>query len=180
MAAELPVEIEGKWLIENDLWRQQRVLRVVNIFQGYLKPDSSGMARRIRYSHTAGDESMRSCQWLQTAKGERVNGQATEVETDITRIEFEELWPQTEGSRVSKSRYYLDLEAAGKIRAKEVIVDIFQGDLLGLVMAEIEVANLEDLQMLREQPPVWCGLDVTDIKGYSNAQLACNGLPSSA
>ena len=53
-------------------------------------------------------------------------------------------------------------------------VDVFSGDLAGLVIAEIELPD-ETTAFVR---PAWLGEEVTDDPRYANASLATNGAPS--
>ena len=55
-------------------------------------------------------------------------------------------------------------------------VDVFEGNLSGLVMAEIEFASVEASQDFR--PPPWFSREVTDDARYKNKNLAQSGPPS--
>ena len=54
-------------------------------------------------------------------------------------------------------------------------VDLFEGDLAGLCVVEVEFPS-EDAASAFEAPD-WFGRDVTAVKGWSNADLARNGRP---
>ena len=54
-------------------------------------------------------------------------------------------------------------------------VDLFEGDLAGLCLVEVEFASEDDANAF--EAPDWFGRDVTAIKGWSNADLARNGRP---
>ena len=47
-------------------------------------------------------------------------------------------------------------------------------------MVEVEVSSAELLSKLRNDPPEWFGLDVTEDIRYSNSELASTGLPEVA
>ncbi len=59
--------------------------------------------------------------------------------------------------------------------AHVVELDVFAGDLDGLVMAEVEFTSTEEMTAF--VPPVWFGREVTDDGRYTNASLALHGLP---
>jgi len=61
--------------------------------------------------------------------------QRRELEIELTPDQFNTLWPGTEGRRIEKIRYQID-EGAQKIE-----LDVFRGNLEGLVLAEVEFAS---------------------------------------
>ena len=92
---------------------------------------------------------------------------------DIRRLEFEYEICLTDGAvllglrereigLIEKLRYKLPWH--GLVRE----VDVFQGENLGLVIAEIELPH-EDKVF---EKPEWLGRDVTSDRRYSNASLA--------
>ncbi len=70
----------------------------------------------------------------------------------LTEEEFQEL-AKLEGKRVHKIRYYYPHSG----RTYEV--DVFQGDLMGLVLVDIEFKTREE--QLSFSPPDFCGGDIT-------------------
>ena len=92
-----------------------------------------------------------------------------EHETPISAELFEALWPATEGRRVEKRRLLVPL---GPLAAE---VDVFEGALAGLVVAEVEFASLEEARAFT--PPAWFGADVSDDRRYKNQSLALHGAP---
>jgi CHAD domain-containing protein len=94
-----------------------------------------------------------------------------EVEVAIGPSAFEALWPLTEGRRVRKARHYVPLN--GYLRAE---VDVYEGELEGLLTAEIEFASREEAE--RFQPPAWLGDELTGDERYANQSLATRGLPA--
>ncbi|MGB4442315.1 MAG: CYTH domain-containing protein [Coriobacteriia bacterium] len=91
-----------------------------------------------------------------------------ESETEITRAQFEALWASTEGRRIEKRRHLL---AEGDVTYE---VDVFEGSLQGLLLAEVEFHSLDEARSF--EPPAWFGPEVTHDIGYSNAALAVRGL----
>ena len=92
-----------------------------------------------------------------------------EHETVISAELFEALWPSTDGRRVEKRRLLVPL---GDLTAE---VDVFEGALAGLVVAEVEFPSLEAAEAFA--PPPWFGPDVTDDRRYKNQSLALHGAP---
>ena len=147
------MEIERKFLVErvpDDLGGTAR-----RIDQGYVALDEGAEVRVRRI----GDEL-----WL-TVKG--TGGLArVEEEVRLSREQFESLWPLTEGRRIEKTRHTLP---------GGVEVDVYDGSLTGLVVAEIEFASEEESAAF--EPPDWFGAEVTDDPRYKNRALAVGGRP---
>lgn len=92
-----------------------------------------------------------------------------EVEIVLTLPQFDELWPLTEGRRITKVRRRFTL---GR---HLVEVDNFEPPHSPLVLAEIE---FEDLDAARSfSPPEAFGREVTDHPEYRNSWIASHGLP---
>ena len=148
-------EIERKWLIR-DLPRLGN-LKCEQIIQGYLAISCDGAEIRIRCK---GDK----C--FETVKSEGALTRS-ELEVEISRDQFLALWPATEGRRLEKSRYTLTEDGY------RLELDIYQGSLEGLVVAEIEFESAEESR--RFSPPAWFGTEVTEDKHYKNSSLAMQG-----
>lgn len=132
------------------------------IRQGYLALDGDV---QVRVRDRAGRG-----RWL-TVKG-GTGGTRTEVELEIDGDRFEQLWPLTVGRRIDKTRYVLPIDGA------DAELDVFAGDLTGLVLVEVELDS--DESMATFEPPGWFGVEVTDDDRYSNASLAAQGMPYDA
>ncbi|MHB1073826.1 MAG: CYTH domain-containing protein [Gemmatimonadaceae bacterium] len=92
------LEIERKYLL-SALPDAARGARSVVIEQGYL-PGVRIVERLRRYQGTGTER------WVRSIKaGTGIT--RIEVEEEVTRVLFEQLWPLTEGKRVRKRRYYL-------------------------------------------------------------------------
>jgi adenylate cyclase len=91
-----------------------------------------------------------------------------DIEIDARRGEA--LWALTEGRRVEKRRHRLP---AGDALLE---VDVFEGDLQGLVVAEAEFDGEDAAQAFT--PPAWLGREVTDDEAYKNRALAVRGRPT--
>jgi len=147
------VEIERKFLVErlpDDLGGTAR-----RIDQGYVALDEGAEVRVRRI----GDEL-----WL-TVKG--TGGLArVEEELPLSPEQFDSLWPLTQGRRIEKTRSTLP---------DGVEVDVYDGSLAGLVVAEIEFASEDESGAF--EPPEWFGAEVTDDPRYKNRALAVDGRP---
>jgi len=93
-----------------------------------------------------------------------------EKEREISREEFEQAWPSTEGRRLEKTRSRVDL-GAGLVAE----VDLFKGGLVGLRYVEVEFPNVEIARAFI--PPEWFGREVTEDARYKNSSLARYGFP---
>ena len=104
------------------------------IEQGYLAIGADGEVRVRR----------RGDRLLLTAKrGEGLSRQEAEIELDRER--FDLLWPLTEGRRLHKRRHVIPHDGL------EIEVDVYAGDLEGLVVAEIEFPSEEEARAF--EPP---------------------------
>jgi adenylate cyclase len=134
--------------------------KVDEIEQGYLAIGAEGEVRVRR----------RGGKHVLTAKrGSGLSREEAEIELDRER--FDVLWPLTEGRRLHKRRHVVPL---GDLKIE---VDVYDGDLQGLVVAEIEFSSEEEARGF--DPPEWLGDDVTGDRRYLNETLAAEGAPAS-
>jgi adenylate cyclase len=151
-------EIERKFLVKSlpaDLMRYPRK----EIAQGY--PIVANDGAEVRLRKIGG-------RYFQTIKsgGGKVR---TEVEIEITKEQFDVLWPATEGKRLEKIRYIIPH------RGRKIELDVYRGKLAGLLVAEVEFDSAEESE--RFSPPAWFGKEVTEDKRYKNKNLALYGTP---
>ena len=92
-----------------------------------------------------------------------------EEEIELDRQSFERLWPLTEGQRVEKCRHRVDHDDL------TIEVDVYGGELEGLVIAEVEFANEDAADGF--EPPTWLGRELTDDSRFSTQRLALEGKP---
>lgn len=145
-------EIERKFLVDPGLW--QPAGPGVLIRQGYL----SSVKERIVRVRIAGTDA------YLTLKGP--------TEDALTRLEFEYSIPLADAAvlldrlcerpLVEKTRY------KEKLGAHVWEIDVFHGDNAGLVVAEIELADPDEVFV---RPP-WLGKEVSEDPRYYNANLA--------
>lgn len=88
--------------------------------------------------------------------------------TEITRAQYEDLKKGSMGS-VRKARREIPWHTY------KIELDIYEGDLEGLVVAEIEFDDEVPENFL---PPVWFGEEITEDERYKNKWLATQGEPT--
>ncbi|TXH88722.1 MAG: CYTH domain-containing protein [Rhodoferax sp.] len=146
----MAVEIERKFLVQGDAWRQG--VTGVRYVQGYLNRDKARTVR-VRIAGTQG---------FLTIKGESVGATRAEFEYPIPVEDAQALLALCEGPCIDKTRYRIPVDGM----AWEV--DVFAGDNAGLVVAEIELPS-EDAPFSR---PSWLGAEVTHDARYFNSNLS--------
>ena len=147
----MALEIERRFLIENDNW-QEFVTRKIFIEQGYLSKNLDDWIIRIR---SYGNE-------YKIALKKHIES--------FTNFEFEYSIPNQDGAKImsnisniiKKERFFL------KIEKKSWIIDCFQEDNYPLKIAEIELTNEEEDLSL----PSFISKEITGQKHYSNFSLA--------
>ena len=151
------MEVERKFLVPNppDLDGAE----ADEIEQGYLATGTEGEVRVRRKGEAL---------VLTAKRGSGLSREEAEIELDRDR--FDELWPLTEGRRLHKRRHVVP---HGKLKIE---VDIYAGDLAGLVVAEIEFSSEEEAREFN--PPDWLGDEVTGDHRYLNETLATEGAPA--
>jgi adenylate cyclase len=92
-----------------------------------------------------------------------------EVEIELSEAQFGALWGATEGARVTKRRFY---DPIGDAMAE---IDVYGGQLDGLITAEVEFESSEQAEAF--DPPPWFGAEVTEDHRYANQALAAAAQP---
>ena len=144
-------EIERKFLVKDDTWRNAKGTR---IRQGFL----SRVKERTVRVRTKEDKG------YLTIKGIAVGATRMEFEYEIPRKDAEILLDICEQPLIEKNRY--TIEHAGFVWE----VDEFFGENLGLIVAEVELAS-EDQAFTK---PDWVGEEVTADPRYFNSNLIKN------
>jgi len=93
-----------------------------------------------------------------------------ETEISLGINQFDALWPLTEPRRLRKTRHLVPLGDG-----LEAEVDVYEGTLAGLVVAEVEFDSEQQSRDFR--PPAWLGEEVTGDRRYANQSLALDGDP---
>lgn len=149
------IEIERKFLVENDNFKHDAI-RALKMTQGYLSKDPKRTVR-IRIS---GEQA------FITVKGEASKSGASrfEWEKSILVEEAQNLIAMCLDGVINKIRHYVQY---GNHLFE---VDEFLDDNHGLIVAEVELANENEVFKY----PEWLGKEVTGKKKYYNSQLSQN------
>jgi adenylate cyclase len=149
--AIMHTEIERKFLVANEGWRSA-IVGSQKLRDGLLARLGDGNVR-VRLSQDAA--------WI-TLKGPRVGLRRAEFEYEIPRDEAEAMLRTfCTGPLVEKTRYYV---ADGPLIW---MVDVHEGDLAGIVFAEIEL----DCESQPLPLPAWIGREVTGDPLYRKRVL---------
>ncbi len=147
----MPLEIERKFLLANDTWRDH-VVGYELMRQGYLAGDKS-CSVRIRIHGEVGFLNIKS------------------ATLGITRHEFEYPVPVTEAREMlalfCRDRCLEKVRHFVPIGAHTWEIDVFEGSNQGLVVAEIELSSIDEEF---ERPP-WLGVEVSNDPRYYNVCL---------
>lgn len=149
----MATEIERKFLVKNDQWRQD-VISETRIKQGYLAKQQ--LAVRVRIADD---------QAFLTLKGQQKGIERLEFEYPIPVIDAEQLLSLFAlQALIDKTRYRIP---QGQHCWE---LDVFYGENTGLVLAEIEL-NAVDEDFER---PAWLGEEVSTDARYFNINLITN------
>ncbi len=156
-------EIELKYLVDLENVSKHIDLdneRKSHLQQGYVAIGADGSETRIRsFDDTKFELTVKS-------PGMVERGEQTSI---ITKEMFESLWPQTDGRRVTKTRYYIP---HGQLT---IDLDVYEDHLEGLVTAEVEFDGRPTEARIKAttyEPPVWFGDDISRDSRYKNHNLA--------
>jgi len=148
----MPKEVEKKYLLTDDSWKNFVVGKSA-LRQGYIAKSNDCLVR-IRISEKKA--------WI-TVKGKQVSFTRPEFEYQIPVSDAEELLKDfSSGNQIIKTRFFLEYQG------NEWIVDVFEEENSGLVIAEVELESETTDYVL----PPWVGKDVTTDFRYTNSNLA--------
>ena len=142
----MAIEIEKKFIVKNDNWKNF----VTNKFickQAYLS-ENNQITTRIRITPNNG---------YITIKGPQKNISRLEFEYQIPINDAEHLFSLC-SHRIFKTRYILNHYN------DEWVVDVFEKNHLGLIIAEIELKS----ENQKFKVPTWIGKDISTDRKYSN------------
>ena len=148
----MPTEIERKYLVNQELWKQIIPEKSVEIKQAYLLTDPNKTIR-IR---TKGDTG------FITIKGKSIGASRPEFEYEIPLSDAIELINGFSSNIIEKTRHYVTYER------KLWEVDEFKGLNAGLILAEIELSDENEEYSV----PDWVGENVTVDQKYANSNLS--------
>jgi adenylate cyclase len=144
-------EIERKFLVRGNGW-QELVTRNTSIRQAYLAADGKASIRvRIKGDNSA----------TLTIKSRPVDLRRLELEYAIPVLEAEALMQLRRGSIIEKVRHVVPW---GDLAWE---VDVFSGENIGLIIAEIELRH----EHQHVELPDWTGAEVTGQQPYYNSSL---------
>jgi CYTH domain-containing protein len=145
------VEIERRFLVVEP--PALAALAYVDIAQGYLALGDGGGEVRVRQ---AGER-----RTLTVKSGFGLVRRETEIE--LTAAQYEALWPATLSCRLEKRRYTFPADG------RKFEVDVYGGDLNGLIVAEIEFESVEASRSFLA--PSWCVCEVTEDDRFRNRSI---------
>jgi adenylate cyclase len=152
----MAIEIERKFLVASDAWRGD-VVSSERLRDGLLG-ESNGNKVRVRYGEKRSTLAV---------KGPRYGGARLEFEFEIPAADADAmLQSMCGGGRADKIRHKV-AHGADLWR-----VDVYEGRLAGLVLAEIELAR-SDQAFAR---PIWLGVEVTHDPRFGKRALVRRGL----
>lgn len=148
----MPTEIEHKYLVHAERWKDVVPERSEQVTQAYLHSEP-GKTIRVR---TMGDKG------FITIKGKTVNASRPEFEYEIPLDDANELIRNFTTNLIEKIRHF--------VMHENMLweVDEFKGLNAGLWIAEIELSHETETYAL----PDWVKENVTGEKKYSNSKLA--------
>ncbi len=149
------MEIERKYLVK-EIPTDLNQYEIKKIAQGYLCTEP---VVRIRRSNN---------DYYMTYKGDGLMVRE-EYNLPLTEEAYTHLRPKIDGLLISKTRYLIPLD--DKLTAE---LDIFEEDLKGLVIVEVEFDSIEEANTFTS--PDWFGEDVTNSGKYHNSYLSQHGL----
>lgn len=168
------IEIERRFFVDGRGEKPWRGERLLSIFQCYLTGVKLEEGNIVWNGHNlahADTDLSNISTWrirlqdgvaMLTAKGFRIGASAAEFEWPISKDLFDSL--SLEGlPSVSKTRYLWNGEDGLMWE-----VDEFESPLEGLIIAEIELESESQPVII----PSWTGLELTNLRGWSNAALA--------
>ena len=129
------------------------------IEQGYLCIKPTVRIRKINNKYTL------NYKWKNKNVTEQKAIQNIEYEMPLTKENYEHLYHKVDNYMIIKTRY--------KIQINENLiaeVDVFHGNLEGLIFAEVEFPNIEIAENFVQ--PEWMGEDISFDKRYDNTLLS--------
>lgn len=144
-------EIEYKYLVDTEKWNAISKPTPTLIVQGFLSKSADLVVRiRIKGAHS-----------FLTIKGKSNGISRSEYEYEIPVSDAEAMLAEFTDKSIRKWRYELN------VHGKTWEVDVFEGKLSGLILAELEVASLDESFDL----PDWVTTNVSTDPNYYNAVL---------
>lgn len=155
----MALEIERKFKVAAD-WAIPEGARRAALRQAYLSPADASTEFRVRQCD------MSYFMTVKVGKKHAGAGAAVreEIEFEIGESTFSALWALAMGDCLSKTRWHIPWDG------HEITVDVYDGVLDGLRVAEVEFADLEAAE--RFVPPPWFEEELTGRAEWGNRALA--------
>ena len=148
----MPKEIERKFIVIDDSWKNY-VVGKVKLKQAYIAKNEICIVRVRTSAEKA---------WL-TVKGRQTGFTRSEFEYHIPVADAEEMMGEfSPDKQIVKTRFFINYHG------DEWIIDVFEKNNAGLILAEIE---LENEKQTFDLPP-WVGKEVSSDFKYTNSSLA--------
>ena len=154
----MPIEIERKFLVTGDGWRQA-AYKSVPMAQGYINDQAAmdgGLQRASVRVRISGEGAFLNL------KSRDLGASRQEFDYPIPAGDARALLALCVGGTIDKRRHYVN--HAGHVWE----VDEFLGDNAGLVVAELELESVGEAF----EKPAWAGVEVTELARYYNLALA--------
>ena len=147
----MPVEIERKFLVDNDDWRIA-INQTTHLMDGLIALTNGRKVRVRVYPDRA----------TLTVKGRRKKSSRDEYEYLIPRPDALEMLSKLCGGNVVEKTRHTLLHGPD-----EWVVDVYHGLLDGIVLAEIELKSVADVF----DRPQWLGREVTEDEDYRKINM---------
>ncbi|MFT6246665.1 MAG: CYTH domain-containing protein [Salibacteraceae bacterium] len=147
----MAIEIEYKFLVDREKWNALSKPEPSLIVQAYIH-NSKEVTVRVRIKGTSA---------YLTIKGQTIGVIRSEFEYEIPISDAEEMIEQFSTKHIRKYRYEIPM---GKHTWE---VDVFEGKLEGLILAEVELDSEDEVF----EKPEWITEDVSTDASYYNAVL---------
>lgn len=170
-----PKEVERKFLVDlNDIPSGTRPDSEDRIYQAYVGIAEDGSETRVRMTEPHSNDDKRYELTVKT-KGGLSRGERTVPISEEMYFTLSDSHKR-EGSLIVKLRLSIPYQDV------TIELDIYDGDLHGLVVAEVEFHGETEQDALSAaaafEPPSWFGEEVTEDSRFKNKNLALNGRPS--
>jgi adenylate cyclase len=152
-------EIERKFLVKNDDFKKDKgLIEEINIVQGYLSKEA-GKVIRVRTSEYRVNPQYVGFITIKLKREDNVG--VDEYEYSIPPLEAYHILARCEYPLLEKERYVIDFKGV------KWEVDVFHGHKAGLIVAEVELKNADQVVEL----PEWIGEEVTGRPEYYNSNM---------
>lgn len=168
------MEVERKFLMDKDINIDLSKYQFYRISQYYLSKEPE-IRIREKYNSLNKNEAF----YLTIKSDGTISREETEIE--LNRTQFDNLRDCALAKPIKKKRYIIPIaDVQSELHYQEyfksliIELDVFEENLAGLVLAEIEFVSEDKANLF--VPPTWFGMEVTYDKKYKNKNLAFNGL----